>query len=42
MVISFCVPYDNVGHAGGKTHNFYLKKMNEVSGFKVNLISFGV
>lgn len=42
MVISFCVPYDNVGHAGGKTHNFYLKKMNEVPGFKVNLISFGV
>lgn len=42
MVISFCVPYDTVGHAGGKTHNFYLKKMNEVSGFKVNLISFGV
>lgn len=42
MVISFCVPYDNVGHAGGKTHNYYLKKMNEVPEFKVNLISFGV
>ncbi len=42
MVISFCVPYDNVGHAGGKTHNYYLKKMNEVAGFKVNLISFGL
>ena len=42
MVISFCVPYDNVGHAGGKTHNYYLKKMSEISDFKVNLISFGV
>lgn len=42
MVISFCVPYDNSGHAGGKTHNFYLKKFKTLPGVKVNLISFGV
>lgn len=25
--ISLCVPYDSVPHAGGKIHNFYLKKL---------------
>lgn len=42
MVISFCVPYDTSGHAGGKTHNFYLKKFKTLPNVKVNLISFGV
>lgn len=42
MVISFCVPYDKVSHAGGKTHNYYLKKINEEKDIDVSLISFGV
>ena len=39
LVISSCVPYDTVGHAGGQTHNYYLKQLNEV--FDIYLISFG-
>ena len=37
--ISLCVPYDSVPHAGGKIHNYYLKKLcQKIS--DVFLISF--
>lgn len=38
--ISLCAPYDKVGHAGGKTHNYYLKRVCESNLFDVHLISF--
>ena len=40
LFISFDVPYDGVGHAGGKTHNFYLKKVAQDENFEAFLISF--
>lgn len=40
LIISFDVPFDNVGHAGGKTHNFYLKKISQDERFDTFLISF--
>lgn len=39
LVISSCVPYDTVSHAGGQTHNYYLKELNKT--YDVYLISFG-
>ncbi|WP_196007990.1 glycosyltransferase [Clostridium tyrobutyricum] len=41
LVISPFVPYDNVGHAGGKVHNYYLKRFNKDKHFQVKLITFG-
>lgn len=41
LIISSYVPYDTVGHAGGKTHNYYLKKFHNAKDFKVKLITFG-
>ena len=38
--ISLCAPYDNVGHGGGKTHNYYLKKVFLSNEFDIDLISF--
>lgn len=38
--ISYCVPYDNVAHAGGKTHNYYLKGLHKFDDFNIKLISF--
>lgn len=38
--MSISIPYDDVDHAGGKTHNFYVKKINEAENFRVKLISF--
>ncbi len=38
--LSVSIPYDEVDHAGGKTHNFYLKKVHEDKNFRVKLISF--
>ena len=38
--ISFRVPYDNVAHAGGKIHNFYLKKLKNKDVCNIKLISF--
>lgn len=35
------VPYDSVGHAGGKSHNFYIKGISADPRFHVTLISFG-
>lgn len=42
LFISFDVPFDKVGHAGGKTHNYYLKKVNADEEFQTFLISFCV
>ena len=41
LIISSYVPYDNVGHAGGKVHNYYLKKFISDKNFSVKLITFG-
>lgn len=38
--ISLRAPYDAVPHAGGKTHNYYLKKLNETGLFSIRLASF--
>lgn len=38
--ISFRVPYDKVAHAGGKIHNFYLKKLYTDKQLIIKLISF--
>ena len=38
--ISFRVPYDKVAHAGGKIHNFYLKKLYTDKQLNIKLISF--
>ena len=40
LIISTFIPYDNVGHAGGKTHNYYLKKFHKSKEFKIKLITF--
>ena len=37
--ISKSVPYDNVPHAGGKTHNYYVKKIAENNEIDVTLVS---
>lgn len=42
LFISFDVPFDGVGHAGGKTHNYYLKKVSGDEEFETFLISFCV
>lgn len=41
LFISPYVPFDKVGHAGGKTHNYYIKKFNSDANFNVKLITFG-
>lgn len=38
--ISKSVPYDNVGHAGGKTHNFFLKELMKDEELSIRLVSF--
>ena len=38
LIISAFVPYKSVGHAGGKTHYYYLKKYSDA--FNVRLITF--
>lgn len=38
--ISYCVPYDNVPHAGGQIHNYYLKKLNATDMYNIELITF--
>lgn len=40
LVISRFVPYDAVPHAGGKIHNFNIKKLNQEEGFDIKLLSF--
>ena len=36
--ISPYAPYDTVGHAGGKTHNYYVKRMKAM-GFDIELLT---
>lgn len=38
--ISSSVPYDSVAHAGGKIHNYYLKKLFQQQKFDIKLLSF--
>lgn len=38
--VSLMAPYDNVGHASGKTQNFYLKKLHDKKEYNIYLISF--
>lgn len=40
LVISPYIPYDKVPHAGGKTHNYYLKRFSKDKDFDVKLITF--
>lgn len=38
--ISLCVPFDNVRHGGGKSHNYYLKEFQKSNKFDIHLVSF--
>lgn len=38
--VSLYVPYDKVGHAGGKTENYYIKKLQSRNLYDIFLISF--
>ena len=38
--VSALVPYDTVGHAGGKIHNYYLKYLKKNSDYNIKLVSF--
>ena len=38
--ISLFIPYDNVRHAGGKIHNFYLKALKASRQFDIKLLTF--
>lgn len=40
--ISPYVPYDLVTHAGGKTHNYYVKYFKIHSGYDIHLVSLGL
>ncbi|MPM31960.1 hypothetical protein SDC9_78517 [bioreactor metagenome] len=40
LIISPYIPYDKVPHAGGKTHNYYLKRFSSDEKFDVKLITF--
>lgn len=40
LVISYSAPFDTVGSAGEKTHNYYLKSFQEIEDIHVRLISF--
>lgn len=40
LIISPYIPYDNVPHAGGKTHNYYFKRFSLDNDFDVSLITF--
>lgn len=40
LVLSPLMPYDTVPHAGGKTHNYYLKRLSEE--FETFLITYGI
>ena len=37
--ISLSAPYDKVDHAGGKVHNYQIKRMNSTAVFEIHLIS---
>lgn len=38
LYISYCAPYDSVRHAGGKTHNYYLKELSK--SFNIKLVTY--
>lgn len=38
--VSYLAPYDTVPHAGGKTHNFYVKGIQKIGDFDIHLITF--
>lgn len=38
--VSYCMPYDKVPHAGGQTHNYYLKGVQKLGDFEIHLITF--
>ncbi len=40
LSISPVIPYDGIGHAGGKTYNFYLKKLNLSDDVDLNVLAF--
>jgi glycosyltransferase involved in cell wall biosynthesis len=40
LICSRFAPYDTVAHAGGKTHNFYLKQLKMNHEFNIHLITF--
>lgn len=40
LYISYCAPYDSVRHAGGKTHNFYLKEIAKNNDIDLTLLTF--
>jgi glycosyltransferase involved in cell wall biosynthesis len=40
LVLSLHAPYDAVPHAGGKTHNYYLKRFAADPAFEVRLVTF--
>lgn len=40
LVISRFAPYDTIGHAGGKTHNYYLKALSNDPHIQTRLVSF--
>ncbi len=40
LFISRFTPYDDIGHAGGKTFNYYLKKLADADGDGIRVVSF--
>ena len=40
LYISYCAPYDGVRHAGGKTHNYYLKEIAKNENIDLLLLTF--
>lgn len=38
--VSASVPYDKIAHAGGKTHNYYLKYLKKNSKHEIKLVTF--
>lgn len=39
LYISYFAPYDKVDHAGGKVHNFYVKKLQQEKEYDVTLLT---
>ena len=37
--ISLCAPYNSVKHAGGKNHNYYIKKVASDDRFDITLVT---
>ncbi len=40
LIISPFVPYDKVPHAGGKIHNYYIKRLNKEPNLNIKLVTF--